>query len=176
MKPTIIVIILFICNSEIFSQSNKICWDENRKLTWDDFTVIRGESAPKFSALSFCGIKANLKLNLVVSYLIKDKSWVILSKKSKLNLLEHEKLHFDIVELFARKMRREFGISNEDDIEKIYDCNMLILDEFQDRYDSETNHGIIDSEQNCWIEYVKDELKKLDNYKTTINHCEILKD
>ena len=53
---------------------------------------------------------------------------------------------------------------------------MLILNEFQDRYDNETNYGVRGSEQNCWIEYVKDELKKLDNYKTTIDHCETLKD
>jgi hypothetical protein len=176
MKTTIIVIILFICNSQLFSQSNKICWNENRKLTWNDFIITKEKSAQNFSALSSCGMTIDFNLNVVTPYFNKDKSWVLFSKKLSLDLLEHEKLHFDIVELFARRMRREFEISDEKDLEKIYDCNMLMLDEFQDRYDSETDHGIINSEQNCWIEYVKDELRKLDNYKTTINHCEILKD
>jgi hypothetical protein len=174
MKTTIIVIVLFTCNSQLFSQSNKICWNEKRRLTWDDFMIRSGDSTNSFSATTSYGLK--FKFNLVVPYFKKDKSWVLLSEKYSLDLLEHEKLHFDIVELFARKMRYEFEISNENDLEKIYDCNMLILDEFQDRYDNETNHGIIRSEQNCWIEYVKNELKKLDNYKTTIEHCQVLKD
>lgn len=176
MKTTIIVIILFICKSQLFSQSNKICWNENRKLTWDDFTVKNGDSSQNFSAATSYGMIFKFKLNSVIPYFRKDKSWVLLSEKSSLDLLGHEQLHFDIVELFARKMRRELEISDENDLEKIYHCNILISDEFQDRYDSETNHGITDSEQNCWIKYVKDELKKLDTYKTTINHCEILKD
>lgn len=176
MKTTIIVIILFICNSEIFSQSNKICWNENRKLTWDDFTVKSIDSSQNFSATTSYEMKVKFKLNSVIPYFIKDESWVLLSEKSSLDLLEHEKLHFDIVELFARKMRYEFEISKENNLEKIYDCNMLILKEFQHRYDRETNHGIIGSEQNCWIEFIKDELKKLDTHKTTINDCEILKD
>jgi hypothetical protein len=174
VKTTIIIIILLICKIQLHSQSNKICWNESRKLTWEDFTVKNTDSSQNFSTITSCGIK--FKLNLVVPYFKKDKSLVLLSEKSSLDLLEHEKLHFDIVELFARKMRHEFKISNENNLEKIYDYNMLILNEFQDRYDNETNYGVRGSEQNCWIEYVKDELKKLDNYKTTIDHCETLKD
>lgn len=178
MKFAFFLMFFFFFEYNIFAQNVKICWNTNKVLCWSDFRVLNSQENidEGYSALSFCGIILKIKYDLVIPYFDKEKSWVLLSRKKSKILLSHEITHFDIVELFARKMRHEFDISTDKNFEPIYDRNIILLDSCQDRYDVETNHGIIESEQTCWNNYISDELKKLDKYKTTEKECNILKD
>lgn len=177
MKFIFLTILYLFCTNYIFPQDSKICWNSNKAISWSDFREINPQECNKvYSALSFCGIILKTNNELIIPYFDTEKSWVILSMKKSKQLLRHERMHFDIVELFARRIRYEFDISVEKDLESIYDKNMILLDNYQDRYDFETKHGIVESEQSCWNEYISDELKKLDKYKTTDKECNFLKE
>lgn len=60
------------------------------------------------------------------------------------NILSHEQLHFDISELFARKMRarvKRFSFTSDvkAEMNQIYEQILKELQTFQKRYDEETN-------------------------------------
>ena len=75
-----------------------------------------------------------------------------------LQLLEHERLHFDIAETAARKLRRRFkeftdACGDADGIESIGKMVVEVdreLQEDQERYDRETRHGIDARAQDRW--------------------------
>ena len=109
--------------------------------------------------------KIQYKVN---AYFVRSKSWV---KDSSQKLLEHERLHFDIAELYARKIRQavcEITIrkKKKDKKPKHYaDTVQKLLDEsnaYDIRYDKETAHGLIGKEQDRWESLVKSELQKYD--------------
>ncbi|MFI5140330.1 MAG: DUF922 domain-containing protein, partial [Sphingobacteriales bacterium] len=87
-------------------------------------------------------------------------------------LLAHEQKHFDIVELYARKLRKqlsEIKVHNEEDaqhkldsVHKIIDAEM---DAFQDKYDDETNFSMAHDEQISWI-------KKIDAAIDNLSACQ----
>lgn len=96
-----------------------ICWQEGVKLRWKDFQAVNypadGRDALDIRVGACCASEVSVlpykddkgKLNfLVESVFIKNKSWVrdssLLINKVQ---LAHEQLHFDINELFARKIR-----------------------------------------------------------------------
>ena len=81
-------------------------------------------------------------------------------------MLNHEQLHFDIAELFARKLRKELEkprfttASTEEIFSAVASFNME-LDKMQKRYDNETNHYRNKKKQKKWEIYVGEELAKL---------------
>lgn len=79
-------------------------------------------------------------------------------------LLEHEKLHFDIMEIFTKKAQDSldkmifYPFSEK---YKVVDYFLEAADSLQDRFDYETNHGTLIKENQKWDTMIKQELKKL---------------
>lgn len=155
-------------------------WTASYKLTWDDFKGKPnnnvGSVAITASGISFgYSIKENnnsiVDFNTEVSAnFFPEKSWY---KKELANahILNHEQLHFDITELFARKFRKELErLKPENGIKKTFNhINRTInkeLDAMQDLYDTETNHSINVEAQTKWQVYINEELDKLSQYKS----------
>lgn len=127
-------------------------WNDTIRLTWADFKgkVPTGEPS---AATTASGISYTYSANLlhhevhldfeVNAYFYPNESWY----KPELcneNTLAHEQLHFDITEVFARKMREKLRrTSFSDDIKaevrKIYSDILRGLQQYQERYDWETN-------------------------------------
>lgn len=99
---------------------NIIYWNENRPLTWDDFTgEIYLKDDPNASAQTSTSINYRHAVLVftegICQYYLdyiraegivhKDKSWVIEKAKSDY-LLNHEQGHFNIAEIFARKFKQ----------------------------------------------------------------------
>jgi hypothetical protein len=112
MKFLSIIIIILTLSSFNEIKDDKILWNKDKPLTWNDFQGIPKKSSQR-SAMTNSGIELktsfeNNTLTITVgAYFIKNKSWV---KKEALGdslLLEHEQVHFDITELFARKFRQK---------------------------------------------------------------------
>jgi predicted secreted Zn-dependent protease len=85
--------------------------------------------------------------------------------------LIHERLHFDIAELYARKIRKkiqELSARNITDI-KIYNTMIRELLEESNtidrQYDIETLHGALLKKQKQWEVKIKDELRVLESFK-----------
>ena len=140
-------------------------WSADRRLTWRDFQGAapqEGEEAAKTAYGVYYGWKCNgreLEF-LVIAAFHRDQSWVkavvLTDSAESRRVLAHEQTHFNIAELYARRMRRRFaGLSRP--------CRMSddqlgaearrILDEervMQRRYDAETGHGLERREQAAW--------------------------
>ncbi|HXB11149.1 MAG TPA: DUF922 domain-containing protein, partial [Bacteroidia bacterium] len=99
---------------------------------------------------------------------IKSKSNII---KTSDYILKHEQLHFDICELFARKLRK---MMEETDFTKVKNIIPQIQSmynkvngefvRYEEKYDNETNHGENPAKQKLWSDDVANQLKDLDKY------------
>ena len=83
--------------------------------------------------------------------------------------MDHEQLHFDITELYARKIRKRFkelqdmGETDYEEYVKIYYELEKELDAFQQKYDSEVYFR--EQNQKEWIEKIAKELEELKEYE-----------
>ena len=81
----------------------------------------------------------------------KQKSW---TKSDAIELLAHEQLHFDIVEVYVRKIRKfaqEAFDRNQRSQQYITKQITKLQSEYkktQTKYDSETKHGIVKDRNN----------------------------
>ncbi len=155
-------------------QDSTILWNKQRKLTWDDFRGV-ADSLSSYKAMTYVqiGLVSEEKKGYIIvdvpTYFFKNLSW----KKEKTSiLLTHEQLHFDIAELIARKIRKEFlnykPINYKNtyiDLQEIYRVNYRVkLDSLNKSYDSETKHGVIKDKQKEWELKIARELKALEKY------------
>ncbi|WP_190808293.1 DUF922 domain-containing protein [Flagellimonas sp. S3867] len=140
-----------------------VLWDSNLQLNWSDF---KGKVPPASipAATTASGISYKYSANLihheveldfeVNAYFYPNESWYKPEICDDL-ILSHERLHFDITELFARKMRDKLNRTSFSDnvkaeIRKIYKETLNELKEFQSQYDWETNFSRNEAKQLEW--------------------------
>ena len=156
-------------------QVNFLLWKDNRALTWDDF---KGKPERRFAAASTSydilkeiTINENGSTIKIRAVFFFYSSW---KKKQWINesVLEHEQKHFDIVELYARKLRKLIkqlkytsASDLENKIDSLYDTNDKAMDVYQDLYDEETDGSMNGDKQREWNKKIAEELKTLDTYK-----------
>lgn len=139
--------------------SSAIIWNDSIKLTWNDFKAKpipnAAEAAMTASSMEFSYNTKNSK----IFWQVKVKFFPLLSwtnpKKQSDYILNHEQLHFNITELYARLLRKRLteNVFSTKDIQKLKLINKEILREWQkeqDKYDRETNHSIIEKKQIEW--------------------------
>lgn len=194
MNKLIIIFVITIMNFNSYSQDSivdrkendsTLVWSKLRKLTWEDF---------KSTKRSLNGINtyhATTSAGLFLSYTVEEDiieedvieediiKFKILSKFEKYNsyvllkteyLLKHEQLHFDIVEVHARKLRKEYLLLKKekaelDDYLLLFQKSLKDLSKYQNLYDAETLHSKNKINQQKWNEKVKTELKMLEAYR-----------
>ena len=165
-------ILLSIC---CFSQDQGlISWKAEDRLTWDDFTHKQSNNHNGLQALTTAGIGVEFECNgptpkvLVTCHFKKKESWTRNTESKE--LLAHEQLHFDITELFARKLRKKLAELSDpcgkgsSKVQGIYNSNFNALNEYQTRYDKQTKHGLNEKEQEEWIAKVVIELQELEKF------------
>lgn len=145
-----------------------IQWHHSYKLSWEDFQGIP-DSSSKYKAVSSPSINYFLSYNKesfsykVLCHFNKKKSWVKL--KDDL-LLAHEQGHFDIAEVFARKLRVLFksyvfnAITIEEDFKKMYEEIKKERDKIDSLYDSETQFSMNKQKQLFWTKKIAQNLKQ----------------
>lgn len=179
-KLILFVSIIVICtsitkyNNVENQEDDKILWSNKRKLIWDDFKgVIPETTEPFVVAITGYTIKLhyerldNIVLNYKIeNYFIKSKSWTVTRDTQT---LAHEQLHFDIAELYTRKIRKSFDSlrlkknNNIDSYNEIYNSNISKCDKFQYLYDHQVSGN--NKNQQQWIKKVEVELAKLKKYE-----------
>ncbi len=166
----LLVLAFFLFSLKEKDTSEVIVWNENKPLTWDDF---KGKPARRFAAAStnYDIVKSCEQKNDSIAIDIKAvfytyKSW---KKTSWLNddILAHEQKHFDIVELFARKLREkvlnEHYTSYQDllvKVDTLYNQNDKAMDIYQDKYDDETDGSMNGDMQRKWNKDIMAEINK----------------
>ena len=99
--------------------------------------------------------KAN---HIVTAEFEKNNSWYDSKYKSD-DVLNHEQLHFDIAEVFARKLRSKLSsMKNACDRPPVvaeFQSNDREFDEFAIQYDIETSHGTNKKKQIEWVNKIQ---------------------
>jgi len=150
-----------------------VLWNDSLRLTWSDF---KGKVPPAAvpAATTASGISYSYSANLlhhevkldykVNAYFYPNESWYKPEVCTE-NTLEHEQLHFDIAELYARKMRNQlertsFSDDVKAEVRKIYQDILRELQDFQDQYDWETNFSRNREKQIEWNHKIAKALKE----------------
>jgi hypothetical protein len=167
---TSLLFLIFLCHGQ--KDENKILWS-SKKIVWNDFTGIANNKNENLLAITQCEIKItdaywddNIPRYIIKSFFIKDKSW---TKVDDELTLKHEQLHFDIYELYARKIRKKFEELNSNSISKtnVYDSiyfklvNKAIKE--NNRYDNEVYFN--NKKQQEWLNRISKELEGLKEYE-----------
>jgi len=148
-------------------------WSDDIRLNWTDFKgkvpLAEESAATTASGISY-SYSANLlhhevKLDFEVNaYFYPKESWYR-PKLCDENTLAHEQLHFDITEVFARKMRDKlrrtsFSDDVKAEVRKVYADILKELQTYQERYDWETNFSRNREKQLEWNQKIAEALKK----------------
>jgi Predicted secreted Zn-dependent protease len=152
-----------------------IDWGKERRLSWTDFEgAVDKTSDAAASTSTFLGFNYHIHNN-TFSYQIackfsKKKSWGLVKNNW---ILKHEQGHFDISEIFARRLYE--AVENyqpkhrslKKDLDKIYQQVMQEKEDFQIKYDTETDFSRNKEVQREWLDKIDsllDETKDLANY------------
>jgi len=172
MKTLFIFCILSLGIHKIYSNQNIIIWSDTLKLDWLNFTG-NPVNTIQWSAISACQINFEWLVQKdsiifsVVSEFNKSKSWVKPYAKTK-EVLKHEQGHFDLTEVYSRKLRmhlKGLNIPNMDNIETLFDSifnsnyNELLI--AQETYDLETDYSNNSENQIKWDQNIRTELDSL---------------
>ncbi len=143
-------------------------WSSYEKLNWQDFQGKPHPKYPHIAALTYSSIvykyhceNDRLKIDVEANFRIND-SWVRPEAMTQY-YLDHEQLHFDITELYARKFReavsnRAFTCDQVDDFEVLANS---VLDEWrhlENKYDLETHFSHDAEMQRDWYTFVHDQM------------------
>jgi len=152
---------------------NKILWSYERKLTWNDFKGLPKTDRGNIEAETQCEISIlEVKLDgslpkiSIGTFFLKSKSW---TATNSMSTLEHEQIHFDIYELYSRKIRNKFeelNMKNELKIEiyqKYYNELVSEAIKLNEVYDNEVYFN--DDKQQEWIKRITKELDVLKEYE-----------
>lgn len=190
MKTKIKIVLLFLSCLPLFSfhQNKEIeikKWSSQSKLTWDDFKG-KAINSSKRAAESDCQISCKMKgendsvLFSVETFFSITNSWVNKKLASDF-ILKHEQGHFDINEIFARKLRKALSEAKYTrtnvtakfrDIQSKY---FALLNKEQELYDKETEHSIKTEKQLKWNEKIESQLKELESYNNSTIHVALSK-
>ena len=149
-----------------------IKWQESRRLTWEDFKAepmkLGNTAAMTTTHLGFAYNVSNGKVTYRIDCRFeKNKSWGLVKNDW---ILRHEQGHFDIAEIFARRLNRltseyQFNrTSFQKDIDGIYRSVVDEKEKFQQHYDDETDYSRNKTNQEEWFKKIEAELKQSKNW------------
>ncbi|ULQ50641.1 DUF922 domain-containing protein [Flavihumibacter fluvii] len=153
-------------------EKESINWRSRRDLTWSDFKGKPVETAPNAAMTStsilidFNYDNTTLKYHLSCVF-YPEKSW---TKVSSSHILGHEQGHFDISELYTRKLHKalseySFRANTVDkDIKAIYERIAREQSAYQALYDQQTNYSRNTQKQEEWQGQIISELNGLSQF------------
>ncbi|KYP12925.1 DUF922 domain-containing protein [Flavihumibacter sp. CACIAM 22H1] len=148
--------------------ADPINWRTRRVLNWADFKGTPVTTAPN-AALTSTSILINYRYNTeslqfrLNCVFYPHKSW---TKVNTQQILAHEQGHFDISQLYTRKLYHALtayrfnAASVEKDIQAIYQRITNEQAAYQNLYDKETNYSRDAAAQQSWIERIEKELEE----------------
>jgi Bacterial protein of unknown function (DUF922) len=172
------LLLFFLLTSSFVASAQKndgdeyIKWSATDRLTWKDYkgtpqtNTDAAASTATYLSMEY-SIKDN-KLNFVVSGAFnKNKSWVSVKND---HILSHEQGHFDIAEVFVRKLYKTLSEHKfnkrtyQKDIAKIYNTVNKEKEATQNKYDNETDYSRNKTAQAEWLIKIKNMLKEMEAF------------
>lgn len=163
------VVVVQKYNAQQLTQQSKdipvFGWSPERKLTWSDFKGNELNDVTDETAASIChgfGVQTDTAASdasrvvvNVFNVFYPDRSWVRDGGQSS-SVLAHEQTHFDICELYTRILRERIAnayLTKANFAVRVKEIYSQVQGEYvreQERYEKETNHGLIVAEQQRW--------------------------
>jgi len=149
-----------------------IPWTPQSRLSWEDFQCSpkRGTDAVASTSTSL-GIAYQVTDGQLTYHITcnfsKAKSWGLMKTDY---ILAHEQGHFDITEIFARKLHESLQNytfnkkSFRRDINDIYQAIVQQKEEYQKMYDEESDHSRNRNLQYEWLERIQTLLRETEAY------------
>jgi predicted secreted Zn-dependent protease len=149
-----------------------LTWRADRKLTWSDY---KASPNPKSDAAATTSTSLSIDYHIsssqfsytIKSWFSRSRSW---GRHKTDYILSHEQGHFDIAEIYARKLHQrmsayQFNKKNyQKELNRIYN---EVADEkaaVQQQYDHETRHSIDEVKQTEWLKKISRMLEELKDY------------
>ena len=151
----------------------RIAWSEQRDITWKDFRG-KAPAASRYEAQAYCEIDGSVEAKpddvhyTVNCYFLPKESWTKTHNNDY--ILHHEQLHFDLAEVYARRLRKalsETAVTARNAttaFRKLFKKYNDQLAAEQDRYDRETDHSIDREAQARWDTLVPQWLEETKGY------------
>jgi Bacterial protein of unknown function (DUF922) len=172
MTAHFLIVLINLLVSFTATEKESINWRTRRALTWADFKGAPVEAAPNAAMTStsilidFNFSKQQLQYHLNCIF-YPEKSW---TKVSSDHILGHEQGHFDISELFTRKLHKALADyrfqpkTADKDITAIYKRIAKEQSAYQALYDAETNYSRNNQQQANWQLTIAAALKEFDSF------------
>ncbi|MGB3007834.1 MAG: DUF922 domain-containing protein [Chitinophagaceae bacterium] len=174
LRKAILLMLLYF-PGVLFAQNGDeevLDWNANRKLTWADYKATPNpDSDAAATTTTYLKIEYNIRSNnfsfKIQSKFSKSRSWGL---HKSAYILSHEQGHFDIAEIFARKLNKEmsnYQFNNktfQKELKEIYNNVIDEKTEMQNDYDRETNHSINKEKQEKWNRKIVMLLEELKEY------------
>lgn len=112
-------------------------------------------------SFSYSGVNGRLSDAEVFAYMVPSDSW--LADKTNLETLEHEQAHFNITEIYARRLRRKLQANVKiEQARRFYQQTMNDLKSRQQLFDREhkSESGVNDE----WKRIIREELQALEEW------------
>lgn len=171
----ILAALIMILVGSSHRDNGMMIWNEDQRLTWDDFQGMPDYNISDVSALTSSGIihykgcENGKIIYKVMAYFQKDQSWVKPVAYTDYHLA-HEQLHFDITELYARKLRqalaqRDFRCDEEAAFDSFVRDYLMMWQKAQIDYDLNTHHSMKPEQQQEWQHLVAFELSLYPHFR-----------
>ena len=161
--------LLLVCVT-VIQTNNLVPWSATRRLTWSDF---KGDPDPHSTNAALTSSNINIEFGYNeegFQYTIKcsfdkNRSWVRIKNT---DVLAHEQGHFDIAEIYARKLNRmmkayHFNAKTAGtDLNQLYENAMKQHRQTQIQYDQETDYSRNKPKQEEWLKKIDSDLKSLE--------------
>jgi hypothetical protein len=157
------------------SAPDTVFYSPSRPLIWNDFTGSPSKPS-KYAAAVFPGFAyegrsevVNGELHLYLDmkvYVLQSSSWVKPDSRNDYSL-NHEQKHFDLVKLVAERFKQKItpAILSVEDYNSIIQYHYIEsfreMNQLQEQYDSETQHGLNKVAQEQWNKKIEEELGSL---------------
>jgi len=171
-SPIAGIVFLILPFFAVGQEEQFIEWSASKRLTWDDY-LAKPASPSDAAAITntALGIEYHIRNN-VLSYKIscrfsKTRSW---GKHKTEYILQHEQGHFDITEIYARKLAKEIKEYKfnprkyQDDLSRIYKKLMEEKEEYQNEYDTQTDFSRNREKQAEWLKRIDEQLEESDDF------------
>lgn len=174
MKYSLFVLLFFSIIGDTIFNDKFIYWDDGFFLKKCHFKG-KPELASTYSAVSYTGFSKSLFFEgsfvsvEIKSYFNCEKSWIKM-ELATIELLRHEQTHFNITEMYRRKLNEEllsfkFNMPKvKHQFDSIYEQSKSKLKFFQEKYDLETSYGTDSTMQRNWDILVLDKIKSLSSF------------
>jgi len=180
MKKVFLFILLSIFFVTGFSQKKSkllqdtVVWRPDVPLKRSDY---KGKPTGKlaggaYTALLIYTKEEDAQINFVVEAIfVRKKSFI---RDSSEYIMKHEQGHFDLCELYARKLREKISNTNflkvkniKEKIQSLYNETIRDLRKENEMYDEDTEHSQNMVKQTKWNEDIIRQLDSLDTYNST---------